>query len=51
MVGEINQSTASKQLYHSSWRGTLKTTTFIIRGEIKLKILNEFSEMKGWLKK
>lgn len=32
-VGEKNQSTASKQLYHSSWRGTLKTTTFIIRGE------------------
>ena len=30
--GNLNQSTASKQLYHSSWRGTLKTTTFIIRG-------------------
>ena len=24
---------ASKQLRHSSWRETLKTTTFIIRGE------------------
>ena len=34
VIGEINQSTASKQLYHSSWRGTLKTTTFIKRGEI-----------------
>lgn len=32
MVGVDNQTTASKQLYHSSWRGTLKTTTFIIRG-------------------
>lgn len=27
----INQPTAFKQLYHSSWIGTLKTTTFIIR--------------------
>ena len=35
MVGVVNQSTASKQLYHSSWRGTLKTTTFIIRGVVK----------------
>lgn len=32
-VGVDYRSTASKQLYHSSWRGTLKTTTFIIRGE------------------
>lgn len=32
VVGVDNQTTASKQLYHSSWRGTLKTTTFIIRG-------------------
>ena len=39
VVGDKNQSTASKQLYHSSWRGTLKTTTFIIRGD-KMEIIN-----------
>ena len=36
VVGDINQSTASKQLYHSSWIGTLKTTTFIIRGDMSV---------------
>lgn len=51
-VGDDNQSTTSKQLFHSSWRGTLKTTTLIIRGDTKLFYncgLFEWDEEKGYL--
>ena len=50
VVGDVNQSTASKQLYHSSWRGTLKTTIFIIRGDIVRLAIDGDGKIEGYEK-
>lgn len=36
-TAETNKSIEFEQLYYSSWRGTLKTTTFITRGVHSMK--------------